>query len=219
MEQERPEKSSTKGELDKWFNNKVLFTLYIILFFIAPIAGIVVFIVLVSTDTYFDGIIGIIMGSVYFLLAGIIILASVVYEKMEVKDHLTSRKIIRQRRKQIRELGLDQLENEEEGITVEEFEERYRQRQARQQATERRRPPVIELLNESPGNDAALKRMTYKGAIKGKKCGVCKLDIRKKQKVVQCPYCLNLFHYDHLNDWFKSNKDCPVCDKAERGAK
>jgi len=125
---------------------------------------------------------------------------------------ITEKRIWRKRRKQIRKAGLDQLEEGEEALSPEELEERINARLASRQSTERRLP-VIEILNEPPSNETILQKMMFNGFRKGKTCAICKLDIRKRQKIVQCPYCQNLFHYDHLKDWFKNNKDCPVCDK------
>ncbi|MHA1156378.1 MAG: RING finger domain-containing protein [Candidatus Heimdallarchaeota archaeon] len=125
----------------------------------------------------------------------------------------TKRNQKRKRRKQIREAGLDQLEDGEQAISSEEFEERYNQRLAMRQNNVRRRRPPIVLLNERPSNEKLLKKMIFKGKITGEKCSICKLDLRKKQTIVQCPKCLALFHYDHMNNWFEKNNDCPVCDE------
>ncbi len=119
----------------------------------------------------------------------------------------------RKRRREIREAGLDRLEDGEEAITVEEFEKRYSQRQVAQMVERR---PVLEILNEIPLNELLLGKMVFKGKIlKEDKCAICKLSVKKSQNIVQCPKCLNLFHYEHLNSWFKNNKKCPVCGEIK----
>lgn len=52
----------------------------------------------------------------------------------------------------------------------------------------------------------------YDGDVDGKICSICKLELRSKQKILQCPFCGYLFHKDHLVEWLQTNKDCPVCN-------
>ena len=53
----------------------------------------------------------------------------------------------------------------------------------------------------------------YVGGIEGKSCSICKLALRKKQKIYQCPYCGYLFHKEHIEEWLENHEDCPVCNK------
>ena len=50
----------------------------------------------------------------------------------------------------------------------------------------------------------------FYGAITYENCAICKLALRKKQKIYQCENCLSLFHEKHLEEWLKSNTDYPV---------
>ena len=138
-------------------------------------------------------------------------ITSDLFGKEKIKN-TTDRRVWRKRRKLIRDAGLDQLEDGQEALSPEELEERINARLANRQRTERRRP-VIEILNETPSNELILEKMVFKGVVKGKTCAICKLDIRKRQKITQCPHCQSLFHFNHLKDWFKNNNDCPVCDE------
>ena len=54
--------------------------------------------------------------------------------------------------------------------------------------------------------------INYKGKAEGKTCSICKLEIREKQSVCQCPYCEYLFHKEHIMDWLETQNDCPVCN-------
>ncbi len=157
-----------------------------------------------------NGMVMIIMLLVFLIPVGIGTMIFFILEMMGGIDQ-NSRKE-RKRRKQIRDAGLDQLEEGEQAISPEEFEEKYNQRQTMRQNNERRRP-AIAILNERPSNETMLKKMTFKGKITGEKCSICKLDLRKKQRIVQCPYCYALFHYDHLYNWLEKNNNCPVCSK------
>lgn len=49
------------------------------------------------------------------------------------------------------------------------------------------------------------------GEISNEKCAICKLALRKKQRIYQCESCLSLFHEKHLEEWLKNNVNCPVC--------
>lgn len=53
----------------------------------------------------------------------------------------------------------------------------------------------------------------YKGKIKNQKCSICKLELRKKQKIIQCTECLSLFHQEHLEEWLKNESACSVCNE------
>lgn len=153
-------------------------------------------------------------------LASIIILSCIVYGAglllTTQNRKQQERRQRRKRRKQIREAELDQFEEGEQAMSPEELEERYNQRQAQRQAQAQnsvRRRPVLVMLNEKPSNEIMLKKMVFKGKISGKKCSICKLDLRKKQQIVQCSKCLALFHHDHLSNWLEKNNNCPVCNE------
>ncbi len=51
----------------------------------------------------------------------------------------------------------------------------------------------------------------YNGEMKNKICSICKLAVRKKQQIVQCNKCLNIFHKKHLEEWLEKKDSCPVC--------
>lgn len=53
----------------------------------------------------------------------------------------------------------------------------------------------------------------YDGEVQNEKCSICKLNLRKKQQIVQCNKCLNLFHKKHLEDWLEKKDSCPVCNE------
>ena len=44
-------------------------------------------------------------------------------------------------------------------------------------------------------------------------CPICKLLIKKEEFIVQCPYCLNLFHGKHLIEWLLKHNKCPICQE------
>ena len=43
-----------------------------------------------------------------------------------------------------------------------------------------------------------------------KKCVICFSDFKLYDKLIRLP-CLHLFHKDEIEEWFKSNKTCPIC--------
>ena len=55
--------------------------------------------------------------------------------------------------------------------------------------------------------------LVHENEVSGKKCDICKLELREDQKVVKCQYCEWLFHATHLFEWLVLNDDCPVCKK------
>ena len=57
----------------------------------------------------------------------------------------------------------------------------------------------------------------FDGIIEDKYCSICKLELREKQRVLQCPYCENLFHKEHIEEWLQNNTKCPVCQKKLKG--
>ena len=42
-------------------------------------------------------------------------------------------------------------------------------------------------------------------------CMVCKLSFKNMDKILQCPVCESLYHKEHLLDWIRIHKNCPVC--------
>jgi hypothetical protein len=43
------------------------------------------------------------------------------------------------------------------------------------------------------------------------RCNVCYLPIHDERTMINCPRCVNPFHYDHLAAWLLTEKACPVC--------
>ena len=68
----------------------------------------------------------------------------------------------------------------------------------------------IEIV-EQKKREKNIERLIYKGNIEGKVCAICKLDLRKKQKIVACPQCQTLFHKEHLEEWLEKEEKCPIC--------
>ncbi|MBD3227868.1 MAG: hypothetical protein GF329_06740 [Candidatus Lokiarchaeota archaeon] len=44
-------------------------------------------------------------------------------------------------------------------------------------------------------------------------CGICKKPIDASSQSLECPYCINKFHRDHLLEWIKTRGKCPNCGK------
>ena len=88
------------------------------------------------------------LGGILIIISLLVLIAPsgiglIVYFFIEIMGGIVpNRRRIRRRRKQIREAGLDQLEEGEQAISSEEFEERYNQRLAMRQNSERRRPVI-----------------------------------------------------------------------------
>jgi len=93
--------------------------------------------------------------------------------------------------------------NKEEVMRYQEVIEENRLRE------ERRKIEIVEQKKKEKN----LERFVFKGDIKGKICKICKLDLRKKQKVVACPQCQSLFHKEHLEEWLEKSQNCPVCSE------
>ncbi len=210
---ERKEENFWESALEFFQKQSLTFKVAIIviytIIFVGTVGGLISLIVFGIVEDYVGQIL-IFFVVVIVILSGISFSFFFFIDKLD--DKVQNRRHNRKRRKQIRELGFDRLEDGEQALSSEELEERYNQRLAMRQNSERRRP-VIALLNERPSNETLLKKMTFKGDIAGEKCSICKLDLRKKQTIVQCPKCHALFHNDHLSNWFEKNNDCPVCDE------
>ena len=54
----------------------------------------------------------------------------------------------------------------------------------------------------------------YTGTLTVDVCMVCKLFLEKNDKILQCPICESLYHRDHLLEWIKIKKRCPVCSQV-----
>lgn len=72
-------------------------------------------------------------------------------------------------------------------------------------------------INSPSKNARVISRLNYKkiqdfhGVIDGQFCPICKLQLRKEEKIIQCKTCHSLFHKKHLIDWLTEHTDCPVC--------
>lgn len=44
-------------------------------------------------------------------------------------------------------------------------------------------------------------------------CMVCKLVFKRKDEILQCPVCESFYHREHLLDWIRVHKNCPVCNQ------
>jgi hypothetical protein len=53
----------------------------------------------------------------------------------------------------------------------------------------------------------------FQGNSIGKICSICKLEIKDQQELLQCIWCNNLFHKEHLHKWLEVEKTCPVCKR------
>ncbi|MHA1156951.1 MAG: hypothetical protein ACTSQK_12660 [Candidatus Heimdallarchaeota archaeon] len=69
----------------------------------------------------------------------------------------------------------------------------------------------IKLVELNRRQQKQIQFMEFSGDYDKRVCMVCKLDLRSKQKTLECPICLSLFHYDHLVSWLKKVQTCPVC--------
>jgi len=54
----------------------------------------------------------------------------------------------------------------------------------------------------------------YTGSLTADVCMVCKLFLNDNDKILQCPICESLYHRDHLLEWVKVKKRCPVCSQV-----
>ncbi|MFW9922970.1 MAG: RING finger protein [Candidatus Thorarchaeota archaeon] len=53
----------------------------------------------------------------------------------------------------------------------------------------------------------------YTEPIKSETCGICNFELKEGQEILQCPFCFNLFHEGHLQEWFQKSNKCPKCKK------
>jgi Zn finger protein HypA/HybF involved in hydrogenase expression len=58
---------------------------------------------------------------------------------------------------------------------------------------------------------AAVETTTY---TKDDFCMVCKLSFKREKDILQCPICESLYHKEHLLDWIRTHKNCPVCSQS-----
>ena len=52
--------------------------------------------------------------------------------------------------------------------------------------------------------------------MKPSNCMICKLPLKKDQKISRCPMCHSLFHSSHIYEWLKIKGKCPVCSQSLR---
>ena len=100
---------------------------------------------------------------------------------------------------------LNDIEETEEGRSAEELQQLTEDRNVRLP-----RPEIVVQKKKNVKTYRA-KQVQYTGEIKGKKCPICKLKIRKDQNVLGCPKCQTPFHYNHLFQWLTTKNSCPVC--------
>ena len=100
---------------------------------------------------------------------------------------------------------LNDIEETEEGRSAEELQQLTEDRNVRLP-----RPEIVVQKKKNVKTYRA-KQVQYTGEIKGKKCPICKLKIRKDQDVLGCPKCQTPFHYNHLFQWLTTKNSCPVC--------
>jgi len=87
----------------------------------------------------------------------------------------------------------------------------------RKRAEERYKERVQEALNIALGKQKEITPNEIISAIESTSytkddfCMVCKLSFRNKDKILQCPVCEALYHEEHLLDWIRIHKNCPVC--------
>jgi uncharacterized Zn finger protein (UPF0148 family) len=53
--------------------------------------------------------------------------------------------------------------------------------------------------------------MVPEEAMRGPKCMVCELPLKRKDSKLYCPYCGNAAHRDHFLEWLHVKKVCPIC--------
>jgi len=109
---------------------------------------------------------------------------------------------------EMRELRLQQNPEERLGKLIKETDDLIEESR-RERLSGRRGKKSITLIEER-----RLLVGKYKGEIQNKTCAICKLELRKKQKILQCKECLSLFHQEHLEAWLEKNELCPVCNKT-----
>ncbi|MFW9925069.1 MAG: RING finger domain-containing protein [Candidatus Thorarchaeota archaeon] len=44
-------------------------------------------------------------------------------------------------------------------------------------------------------------------------CVICRIKVKEPEEYYQCSYCLSTFHTNHLTEWLKIKKECPVCKR------
>jgi HEAT repeat protein len=60
----------------------------------------------------------------------------------------------------------------------------------------------------------AIKDIESTSNLANKKCIVCNLPLGNNQELVQCPFCKNMAHKDHMLEWLKGRDYCPTCRRA-----
>jgi hypothetical protein len=60
----------------------------------------------------------------------------------------------------------------------------------------------------------AIKDIESTSNLANKKCIVCNLPLGNNEELVQCPFCKNMAHKDHMLEWLKGRDYCPTCSRA-----
>jgi HEAT repeat protein len=59
----------------------------------------------------------------------------------------------------------------------------------------------------------AIKEIGSASDLTNRKCIVCNLPLGKTGELVQCPFCKNIAHKDHMLGWLKGREYCPTCGR------
>jgi hypothetical protein len=62
----------------------------------------------------------------------------------------------------------------------------------------------------------AIKDIELANDLTNKKCIVCNLPLGRSGELVQCPFCRNIAHKDHMLGWLSGREYCPTCGKPLR---
>ena len=179
-------------ELDKW-------DLIAILVVDSALLGIIIFTIYImlagANDLRTAAIIFLCVETVLFLCLTIYLLVNYL--------GLTRRK--RAWKKQIREI---QEKKEEANYLDKDRLMQFQDIQERSNEQTIRR--AIDIVEQEIQRKKLLKYL-YNGKIMTEICQICKLELRKNQKICQCPGCESLFHKEHLEEWLETESECPVC--------
>ena len=78
---------------------------------------------------------------------------------------------------------------------------------------------LAESLGQSGATDninkvsRAIKDIEQSNDLTDKKCIVCNLPLGKGGELVQCPFCKNVAHREHMLGWLSGREYCPTCGK------
>lgn len=142
-------------------------------------------------------IVDVVIFTVLVILSFLLLVIFLVFLIGYVKTH--------KRKKRAFARMLDDIEETEEGISAEELQ------QITEETNVRLPRPEIVVQKKKKVKTYRAKQVQYTGEIRGKKCPICKLKIRKDQDVLGCPKCKTPFHYEHLFKWLTTKNSCTVC--------